>query len=197
VGRRTLARLDAEALAAVIGTWLADRHAHPDRHDRRRRAVAVDGKTLRGTRCAADGRQFHLLGVMDHTTRALLAQRQVDGAPGEVPAFQPLLADPDLAGVVVTANALHTHAGAAEFLVTGKQAHYLFQVKANQPILLERCAGCPGTAGPWATAPATAPASSCAPLRPSPSTTSGSHTPPRSSRSPATPASCAPGGGGP
>ena len=61
--RRTLARLDAEALAAVIGAWLADRHAHPDRHDRRRRAVAVDGKTLRGARRAVDGRQIHLLAV--------------------------------------------------------------------------------------------------------------------------------------
>jgi len=41
--RRTLARLDAEALAAVIGAWLSDR----DRPGQRRRAVAVDGKTLR------------------------------------------------------------------------------------------------------------------------------------------------------
>jgi len=62
---------------------------------------------------------------MDHATRAVLAQHQVDGAPGEVPAFQPLLADLDLAGVVVTADALQTHADAAELLVTGKQAHYL------------------------------------------------------------------------
>jgi predicted transposase YbfD/YdcC len=75
---------------------------------------------------------------MDHATRAVLAQRQVDGAPGEVPAFQPLLADLDLAGAVVTADALHTHPDAAEFLVTSKQAHYLFCVKANQPTLLDR-----------------------------------------------------------
>jgi hypothetical protein len=34
--------------------------------------------------------------------------------------------------VVVTADALHTPADAAEFLVTGKQAHYLLTVKANQ-----------------------------------------------------------------
>jgi predicted transposase YbfD/YdcC len=60
--------------------------------------------------------------------------------PGEVPAFQPLLDGLDLAGVVVTADALQTHADAAEFLVTGKQAHYLFVVKANQPTLLDRCA---------------------------------------------------------
>jgi predicted transposase YbfD/YdcC len=132
--RRTLARVDPDLLAAVIGAWLADR----DRPGQRRRAVAVDGKTLRGARC--DGRQVHLLAAMDHTTRTVLAQRQVDGAPGEVPGFRPLLADLDLAGVVVTADALQTHREAAEFLVTGKQAHYLFTVKANQPTLLDRCA---------------------------------------------------------
>jgi predicted transposase YbfD/YdcC len=133
--RRTLARLDPEALAAAIGAWLADR----GRHDQRRRAVAVDGKTLRGAK-RDNGRQVHLLAAMDHATRAVLAQRQVDGAPGEVPGFQPLLAGLDLAGVVVTADALQTHRDAAEFLVTAKQAHYLFTVKANQPTLLDRCA---------------------------------------------------------
>jgi len=40
--------------------------------------------------------------------------------------------------VVVTEDALQTHCEAAEFLVTRKQAHYLFVVKANQPTLLER-----------------------------------------------------------
>jgi hypothetical protein len=40
---------------------------------------------------------------------------------------------------VVTADALQTHPDAAEFLVAGKQAHYLFMVKANQPTLLDRC----------------------------------------------------------
>jgi predicted transposase YbfD/YdcC len=82
----------------------------------------------------------HLLAAMDHATRTVLAQREVPGAPGEVPAFAPLLAGLDLTGVVVTADALQTHADAAEFLVTGKQAHYLFTVKANQPTLLARCA---------------------------------------------------------
>jgi len=50
--RRTLARLDPEALAAAIGAWLTDRSPRPNR---RRGAVAVDGKTLRGAR--RDGRQ--------------------------------------------------------------------------------------------------------------------------------------------
>ena len=138
--RRTLTRLDAEALAASIGAWLADRNR--ERADQWRRAVAVDGKTLRGAR-APGGRQVHLLAAMDHTTRAVLAQRQVAGAPGEVSAFAPLLDGLDLAGAVVTADALQTHAEAAEFLVDSKRAHYLFTVKANQPTLLDRCARLP------------------------------------------------------
>jgi predicted transposase YbfD/YdcC len=131
--RRTLARLDPEALAGVIGAWLADRD-HPGQ---RRRAVAVDGKTLRGAR--RGGRQVHLLAAMEHTTRRVLAQREVDGAPGEVPGLKPLLERLDLAGTVVTADALQTHSEAADFLVTVKQAHYLFTIKANQPTLLDRC----------------------------------------------------------
>jgi len=145
--RRTLARLDADALAGAVGAWLADRQRHRDRGapaTRPRRAVAVDGKTLRGARAAGgDGRPVHLLAAMDHATRQVLAQRQVAGAPEEVPAFAPLLEPLDLAGVVVTADALQTHPEAAEFLVARKQAHYLLVVKANQPTLLDRCARLP------------------------------------------------------
>jgi predicted transposase YbfD/YdcC len=133
--RRTLARVDPEALAAVLGGWLTGR-AQPGQ--RRRRAVAVDGKTLRGAR--RDGRRVHQLAVMDHATRAVLAQHTVDGAPGEVPGFAPLLAGLDLPGVVVTADALHTQHEHAEFLITRKHAHYLLIVKANQPGLHARCA---------------------------------------------------------
>jgi predicted transposase YbfD/YdcC len=147
--RRTLARLDADALAAAVGAWLADRERERERPRpaaSQRRAVAIDGKTLRGARAQAaggDGRPAHLLACMDHTSRAVLAQRQVSGAPEEVPAFQPLLEGLDLAGTVITADALHTHPQAAEFLVSDKRAHYLFQVKANQPTLLDRCTGLP------------------------------------------------------
>jgi predicted transposase YbfD/YdcC len=143
--RRTLARLDADALAGAIGAWLTDRdRAAVVAWAGVRRAVAVDGKTLRGAHPAdGDGRPVHLLAAMEHATRAVLAQRQVGGAPEEVLALQPLLAPLDLAGTVITADALQTHPEAAEFLVANKQAHYLLVVKANQPTLLDRCAGLP------------------------------------------------------
>jgi hypothetical protein len=57
-----------------------------------------------------------------------------------VPGFAPLLADLDLAGAVVTADALHPHAEAAAVLATRKQADSLVVVKAKQPTLLDRCA---------------------------------------------------------
>jgi hypothetical protein len=61
--RRTLSRLDADALAGAIGAWLADRERERPRPTAsRRRAVAVDGKTLRGARTQAaggDGRPVH------------------------------------------------------------------------------------------------------------------------------------------
>jgi hypothetical protein len=137
--RRTLSRLDPDALAAAIGAWLAGQDRPSPATDSRWRAVAVDGKTLRGARGAgSDSRPVHLLAAMDHTTRAVLAQHQVGGAPEEVPGVRPLLDGLDLGGVVVTADALHTHADTAEFLVAGEHAHYLFCVKANQPLLLAR-----------------------------------------------------------
>jgi hypothetical protein len=50
-------------------------------------------------------------------------------------------AQPDgrMADAVVTAGALEPRSNVAEFLVAGKQAHYLLTVKANQRALLARC----------------------------------------------------------
>ncbi len=57
--------------------------------------------------------------------------------------MQPLLTEVDLAGVVVTADAMHTQTAFADWLVTVKQAHYLFIVKANQPTVHAAPTGTP------------------------------------------------------
>jgi predicted transposase YbfD/YdcC len=128
--RRTLGRLDGDALDAVAGAWLADRLRPPG--PRHRRAVAVDGKSLRSA-IGPDGRPVHLLAALDHTDGMVLAQLAVEGTTSEISRFQPLLDALDLAEVVITADAMHTQREAAEFLVTGKQAGYLLIVKGNQP----------------------------------------------------------------
>src|SRR5512133_2773089 len=134
--RRVLARVDGDAVDATIGAWLADR-LRPPRH---RRVLAVDGKTLRGS--ARDGHQVHLLAALDHHDGAVLAQRQVPTATNEIATFQPLLDGLDLAGAVVTADALHTQRDHASFLVDAG-ADYLLVVKANQPSLHAQLAELP------------------------------------------------------
>ncbi|MHB8458217.1 MAG: ISAs1 family transposase [Acidimicrobiales bacterium] len=52
----------------------------------------------------------------------------------EILAFAPLLGPINLAGRVVTADAIHTQKKAAR-LVIGKKGHYIFGVKENQPKL--------------------------------------------------------------
>jgi predicted transposase YbfD/YdcC len=79
---------------------------------------------------------------MDHADAAVLAQREVDAASNEISQFQPLLDGLDLAGVVVTADAMHTQRDHAGFLVD-RGAAYLLVVKANQPALHAQLAGLP------------------------------------------------------
>jgi predicted transposase YbfD/YdcC len=47
---------------------------------------------------------------MDHTSRGVLAQTQVDTKSNEITGFRPLLEGLDLAGQVLTADAMHTNA---------------------------------------------------------------------------------------
>jgi predicted transposase YbfD/YdcC len=147
--RRVLARVDPDALDQIVGRWLADQQPPPPAirpppatRAAWRQAVAVDGKTLRGSGHHPNP-QVHLLAAMDHTTGAVLAQTDVDHTTGEITRFQPLLDRLDLTATVVTADALHTQREHAEWLVTHKHAAYLLVVKANQPMLRQQLATLP------------------------------------------------------
>src|SRR5271169_4870842 len=99
----------------------------------RLRAVAVDGKTSRGAR-RADGTRVHLLGVAEHGGH-LLDHLEVDVKHNETSHFTELLEPLDLAGAVVTFDALHTVRANLDWLVREKKAHYIAIVKRNQPLL--------------------------------------------------------------
>ena len=99
----------------------------------RLRAVAVDGKTSRGAR-RADGTRVHLLGAAEHGGH-LLDHLEVGVKHNETSHFTELLGPLDLAGAVVTFDALHTVRANLDWLVTDKKAHYIAVVKRNQPLL--------------------------------------------------------------
>jgi hypothetical protein len=135
--RRALQRVDPQALDRLVGGWLGARRPPADTADGTAadEGVAVDGKTLRGA-VDTDGRRVHLLAALHQQQGTVLAQRRVDGKSNEITGFQPLLDEVDLAGRVVTADALHCQRDHARYLVAERHADYLFVAKENQPGLV-------------------------------------------------------------
>ena len=91
----------------------------------------MDGKTMRGAR-TGDNPAPHLLAALDQAAGTVLTQRRVADKSNEIPALPELLAPMDLDGAVVTADAMHTQKGTAEW-IRSRSAHYLLTVKDNQP----------------------------------------------------------------
>ncbi|MEV4055688.1 ISAs1 family transposase [Amycolatopsis sp. NPDC049688] len=98
---------------------------------------------LRGTFARTGGAGVHLLSALTHQDGTVLAQQQVDAGTSEITWMQPLLDGIDLAGVVVTADALHTTRALVRYL-TRRDPHYVLTVKGNQHRLRSRL-----TALPW------------------------------------------------
>lgn len=100
-------------------------------------AIAVDGKSVRGTFTRAGGTGVHLLSAFTHnntttgTGGTVTAQRQVTIGTSEITWFPTLLDQIDLTNTVVTADALHTTRDHARYLHT-RSADYVFTVKENQ-----------------------------------------------------------------
>jgi predicted transposase YbfD/YdcC len=144
--RRLVQRLNPDRFDTAISAWIQQlSRAVPPAG--RRRVLAVDGKTLRGSR-TTDGVR-HLLAVIDHHTGTVLGQRNVDGKTNEITEFAPLLdtltgLNPtgDLTDTVITADALHTQRDHVEHL-HARGAHWMLTVKGNQPTLRRQLAGLP------------------------------------------------------
>ena len=130
--RRVLQPVDADEVDRAVGRWLAGLAQGG--------AIALDGKTLKGSR---DGETpaVHLLAAITHGEGVVVAQRNVGEKTNEIPEAKPLLADLDLEGEVVTADAMHTQWDLAEHLVGERGADYVLVAKGNQPTLEAQVAG--------------------------------------------------------
>ena len=108
-------------------------------------AAAVDGKALRGARTPEGGRVF-LVAAIDHTTGAVLGQRQVPSKRGEGAAARELLIGLQAPGMVWTLDALHTTKATARLITQELHGHYILIIKGNQP--MARAAAAALLAGP-------------------------------------------------
>jgi predicted transposase YbfD/YdcC len=104
---------------------------------RAQRHLALDGKTLRGTRRTGHVTQpaVHLLGLYDVTHQGMLAQQEVATKDHELPGATTLIAGRELRGCVVTADALHTQRHWCR-TVRAQGGDYVLIVKKNQRTLL-------------------------------------------------------------
>lgn len=122
-----LAELDADHLDRVIGAFLADRHAAGWEH------LALDGKTVRGSR-DGDTPALHLLAAYAPHASAVVAQMTVEATTNEHKAALRLLGVLPLAGAVVTADAMFTHADVCTG-VLDSGGDYILYAKGNQSTL--------------------------------------------------------------
>lgn len=137
-----LRAIDITAFESVVSQWLQPQAA---RHGWT--AIALDGKGLRGA-TGGELPAVHLLAGYAHEAQVVLAQLRVDRKPNEHKAALELLGVLPLAGAVVTADAMFTHADVCRE-IRRSDGDYLLAVKENQPTLLRdieavfaRDAGC-------------------------------------------------------
>lgn len=130
--QRVLNRVDATAVASIVGSWLAGQEIGALAQ------LAVDGKVLRGSG-RHDGKPLQLLSAVTHHLRLTLDQIALEEKSNEIPALKPLLKKIDLppAGLV-TADAMHCQQESARFLTQELGWDYLFGLKGNQSAILNK-----------------------------------------------------------
>ena len=120
-------RLDIDAFEDALSRWLLGRQ-QPGWE-----AVAVDGKTLKGS-AEGEAPGVHLLTAYVPAAAAVLRQVRVDAKTNEHKAALQLLGVLPLRGKVVTGDAMFTHRDVAQAVRDGG-GDYLLIVKDNQPEL--------------------------------------------------------------
>jgi predicted transposase YbfD/YdcC len=103
--------------------------------------IAVDGKTLRRSHDRSEGKKaLQMVSAWATANGVVLGQRKVDGESNEITAVPELLDTLEIAGCIVTLDAIHCQTETIETVVE-KEADYVVPVKENQPRLLETLQG--------------------------------------------------------
>ncbi len=93
--------------------------------------LAMDGKTLRGTRLAAEEPADQVLSVYDVDEQCVMAQIAVDRKENEIVAAPRALEQVAIAGKIITGDAMHAQRALSAQIVA-RGGDYLWVVKENQ-----------------------------------------------------------------
>jgi predicted transposase YbfD/YdcC len=129
--RKVFRLIDKRAMSEAFAAWAGSiRGSEPE-------IVAIDGKTLRGSKKARDGEgALHLVSAYATQAGLVLAQHAVDGKSNEIAAIPELLDMLALDGAIVTIDAMGTQKEIAA-RIAAKGGKYVLALKGNQPGLLE------------------------------------------------------------
>jgi predicted transposase YbfD/YdcC len=134
--RRVFAALDAEEFQSCFMDWIEAVEELTEGQ-----VIAVDGKTVRRSHDRKRGKKaLQMVSAWASANGVVLGQRKVDGESNEITAVPELLDALEIAGCIVTLDAIHCQTETVEAIV-GKGADYVLPVKENQPRLLEALQG--------------------------------------------------------
>lgn len=129
---RVFARLDPAAFQAVFLSWVSEIRVKLPGD-----VVAIDGKTLRGSRdIPIDRSPIHMLSAWCSENELVLGQLRTADKSNEITAIPLLLDILDIAGCIVTIDALGCQTAIAEKIIQ-KEADYVIACKGNQEFLHE------------------------------------------------------------
>src|SRR5262249_33838706 len=135
---RVFARLDPDVFGARFLAWV---RTLPKRGSKKaNKVIAVEGKTLRHSfATASEQSAIHRVSAWASQSRLVLGQVKVEDKSNEIVAVPQLLALLDLAGCIVTADAMSCQKAIAAQIVA-QQGGYVLALKDNQPHLHEEVA---------------------------------------------------------
>lgn len=119
--------MDVSAFEAVLLQWIKSQL--PEESLRGLQSIAIDGKTLRGSK-SQNLPGVHLLSAFAAHSSVVLAQVAVNQR-NEITQAQPLLQQVACNGKVVTGDAIFNQRSICKGIVS-QGGHYLFEVKGNQ-----------------------------------------------------------------
>jgi predicted transposase YbfD/YdcC len=103
--------------------------------------IAADGKILRRSHDRSEGKKaLQMVSAWASANGVVLGQRKVDSESNEITAVPELLDRLEIAGCIVTLDAIHCQTETVKAIID-KQADYVLPVKENQPWLHETLQG--------------------------------------------------------
>jgi predicted transposase YbfD/YdcC len=134
--RRVFSVLDAEQFRDRFMDWMEAVENLTEGQ-----VVAADGKTLRRSHDQSEGKKaLQMVSAWASANEVVLGQMKVDDQSNEITAIPRLLDTLEIAGCIVTLDALHCQTETVAIIVE-KGADYVLPVKENQPRLLEAMQG--------------------------------------------------------